>query len=516
MIMKVVLCYPSMLPGQKPKYGLQPMGILYIATVLKQHGIDVEVLDADIEGLTINEMVERILGAKPDLVGFSIMTPQLMSALEAAFWLKRARPSLPIVLGGAHISSTLDDTFSLADCFDFAVYGEGELTMVKVAKKIEQGGLPDCIDGVPGVIYRNNKGEVIINSPRPFIMEIDSLPRIDYDMLDITKYRLPTVAGRYVLAMMMSRCCPFKCTFCDAPTTTGKKIRFHSPERAVEDIKYNYEKYGARSFAFRDSTFTANKKWVLRFCEAIIRSEIKIYWRCGTRVNCIDEELLKMMKRAGCYTINFGVESGHPKNLKNIKKEVAIEQIYDAHELARKYGIRSYSTFIVGSPGETDETMQTTIDLARRIRPSLAMFFVAIAYPGTAMYDQAVKEGIVEPRWWANQAWDPGRHSAFQKRWGWTADAGAIRIPGFDAEAWQKRATRTFYLRPRFIYDTLIFLLKNPYFIRDLVDLGMELLPFYKIPLPWRKSRVNEEHRRYSRCPSAATWDYEKRDLNDS
>ena len=514
--MKVVLCYPSMLPGQKPKYGLQPMGILYIATVLKQHGIDVEVLDADIEGLTINEMLERILGANPDLVGFSIMTPQLMSALEAAFWLKRARPSLPIVLGGAHISSTLDDTFSLADCFDFAVYGEGELTMVEVAKKIEQGGFPDCIDGVSGVIYRNNKGEVIINPPRPFIMEIDSLPRIDYDMLDITKYRLPTVAGRYVLAMMMSRGCPFKCTFCDAPTTTGKKIRFHSPERAVEDIKYNYGKYGARSFSFRDSTFTANKKWVLRFCEAIIRSEIKIYWRCGTRVNCIDEELLKMMKRAGCYTINFGVESGHPKILKNIKKEVAIEQIYDAHELARKYGIRSYSTFIVGSPGETDETMQTTIDLARRIRPSLAMFFVAIAYPGTAMYDQAVKEGIVEPRWWANQAWDPGRHSAFQKRWGWTADAGAIRIPGFDAEAWQKRATRTFYLRPRFIYDTLIFLLKNPYFIRDLVDLGMELLPFYKIPLPWRKSRVNEEHRRYSRCPSAATWDYEKRDLNDS
>ena len=514
--MKVVLCYPSMLPGQKPKYGLQPMGILYIATVLKQHGIDVEVLDADIEGLTINEMVEHILGANPDLVGFSIMTPQLMSALEAAFWLKRARPSLPIVLGGAHISSTLDDTFSLADCFDFAVYGEGELTMVEVAKKIEQGGFPDCIDGVSGVIYRNNKGEVIINPPRPFIMEIDSLPRIDYDMLDITKYRIPTVVGRYVLAMMMSRGCPFKCTFCDAPTTTGKKIRFHSPERAVEDIKYNYEKYGARSFAFRDSTFTANKKWVLRFCEAIIRSEIKIYWRCGTRVNCIDEELLKMMKRAGCYTINFGVESGHPKILKNIKKEVAIEQIYDAHELARKYGIRSYSTFIVGSPGETDETMQTTIDLARRIRPSLAMFFVAIAYPGTAMYDQAVKEGIVEPRWWANQVWDPGRHSAFQKRWGWTADAGAIRIPGFDAEAWQKRATRTFYLRPRFIYDTLIFLLKNPYFIRDLVDLGMELLPFYKIPLPWRKSRVNEEHRRYSRCPSAATWDYEKRDLNDS
>ncbi len=504
MKMKVVLCYPPMLPGRKPKYGLQPMGALFIAAVLLQHGIDVEVIDADIEGLTVKEMVKRILAASPDLVGFSMMTPQLMSALEGSALLKEERPSLPIVLGGAHISSTLDNTFSFADCFDFAVYGEGEQTMVEVVRKIEQGGFPDCLEGIPGVIYRKRGGEVVINPPRPWIMDLDSLPPLNYDMLDITKYRIPTVVGRYVMAMMISRGCPFQCSFCDAPTTTGRKIRFRSPELAVEDIRHNYEKYGVRSFTFRDSTFSANRNWVIKFCEAVIKSGMKIHWRVGTRVNCVDDELLKIMKRAGCYIINFGVESGHPQILKNIMKGTTLEEIYRAHELTRKHGIRTYSTFLVGSPGETEETMQTTIDLAKRIRPSLAMFFVTTAFPGTLIYEQAVKAGIVEPNWWVNQDWDPKRHSAFQKRWGWTAE-GAIRIPGFDAEAWQKRATRSFYLRPRFIWDTVLFTLKNPYFFRHLFNLGLELLPFHKIPLPWKKSRVNEEHWRHPRRPSAST-----------
>ena len=508
--MKIVLCYPSTLPGQKPNYGLQPMGILYIAATLVQNGFDVEVIDADIEGLTIGEMVSRILAANPDLVGFSIMTPQLKSALMVSALLKEARPTMPIVLGGAHISSTLEDTFSLSDSFDFAVYGEGEQTIIEILRHMEQGSFPDCLEGVAGVIYRNSNGEVVTNSPRPWIMDLDSLPPLNYDMLDVTRYRIPTMVGRYVIAMMISRGCPFKCIFCDAPTTTGRKIRFHSPAKAVDDIQHNYEKYGARSFSFRDSTFSASREWVVEFCEAVIKSGMKISWRCGTRVNCVDDELLNIMKRAGCYTVNFGVESGHPKILKNLQKGTTVEQIRHAHKMARKHGIRTYSTFLVGSPGETEETIRTTIDLARKIRPNLAMFFVAVAYPGTVMYDQALKDGTVKPRWWADEERNSDHHSAFEKRWGWTAD-GAIRIPGFDAESWQKRATRSFYLSPRFMWDTTIFTLKNPYFLRHLINLGLELLPFYKIPWPWKKSRKNKDINCLSKCPSAATWNYEQR-----
>ncbi|NIR60447.1 MAG: radical SAM protein, partial [Gammaproteobacteria bacterium] len=174
----------------------------------------------------------------------------------------------------------------------------------------------------------------------------------------------------------ITRGCPFKCTYCDAPITTGKKIRFHSPDRAVADIVRMHREFGVRGFSFRDSTFTAKKKWVVEFCEKLIASGVKIAWRCNTRVDCVTDELLALMKRAGCHTINFGVESGHPEILKRIKKDVDLQRIYDAHKWTNKHGIRTYTTFLVGSPGETDETIRATIDLAKKARPSMAMFFV--------------------------------------------------------------------------------------------------------------------------------------------
>src|SRR5215204_3157220 len=136
--MKITLCYPSLLPGHKPKYGLQPLGILYIATLLKSRGFDVTVLDADVDGLTVQEMTDRILASQPDLVGLSLMTPQLIPALQVSVGLKEARPDLPIVLGGAHIDSTHEDVFAMTDCFDFAIYGEGEYTLLEVVENMQR------------------------------------------------------------------------------------------------------------------------------------------------------------------------------------------------------------------------------------------------------------------------------------------------------------------------------------------------------------------------------------------
>jgi radical SAM superfamily enzyme YgiQ (UPF0313 family) len=510
--MKAMFVYPSLLPGHKPKYGVPPMGMLHIAAELQREGVEAHVLDAEIEGLTVKEMVQRILDVNPDLVGFSVMTPQLHSALEASVYLKQARPSMIVVLGGAHISSTHEDTFSFADCFDFLVYGEGEMTMREIIAQLRQGGqLPDCLQGIAGVIYRDTNGKIVKNGPRAWVMELDQLSRIDYDMLNISNYRIPTLPGPPVIGMMISRGCPFKCTYCDAPTTTGKKIRFHTPERAVEDIRYYQERYGVKAFSFRDSTFTANRKWVIKFCEALLASKgPETHWRCNTRVDVVDDELLGLMRRAGCYTINFGVESGHPVILKNIKKDVSVERIAKAHELTRKHGIRTYTTLLVGSIGETEETIRTTMKVVENIRPSLAMYFVTIAYPGTHLYEEAVAKKMVEPRWWVNDYWDPRKNTAFEKRWGWSAGAGALTIPGFDAEKWQKRATRSFYLRPRFVWDTLAFTVKNPYFLRYAVTLSKEVLPFYRLPFFKRKKAATPAERAkiYSRCPSQPTADY--------
>ena len=515
--MKVSLCYPSLLPGQKPKYGLQPLGVLHIAAALRREGVEVDVLDGDVDGLTVGEMAARILSAEPDLVGLSLMTPQLMPALELAAALKRARADLPIVLGGAHVDSTHEDVFAMADCFDFAVRGEGELPLCEVVARMRaRGGFDEaCLEGVRNVIHRGPAGLVVKNPERPFLRELDELPPVDYDLVDIKKYTIPTMKGRYVISMMLSRGCPFKCTFCDAPITMGKKLRFWSLDRICADIRRNVETYGCRNFVFKDSTFTANKKWAERFCDRLIEEQLHIKWRCNTRVNLVPPPLLEKMAKAGCYVINFGVESGDPGILERIQKEVDVEAIYDAHRRCRKLGIRTYATFLMGNPGETDATAQRTIDVACGIRPNLAMFFVSTAYPGTPMYDEAVREGYVEPRWWASQRFDPERNSAFQYRWGWTAK-GALRIPGFDSEAWQRRATRAFYFRPYFIWDTLQFTARNPYFLKHLLSLGKELVPFYKLKTLFGRERpLTDEERTavLARCPSAPNFDYELRPL---
>jgi radical SAM superfamily enzyme YgiQ (UPF0313 family) len=517
--MRVTLCYPSLLPGQKANYGLQPLGVLYIAALLRRHGVEVQVLDADVDGLTVPEMVARILAGRPDLVGFSMMTPQLIPALQTCVGLREARPDLKIVLGGAHVDSTHEDVFSMADCFDFAIYGEGEYALLEAVQRLEAPGsatLAERLAGIGNVIYRDDNGRVVRNPSRPFLANLDDLPSVDYDMVDIRKYIIPTMAGRYVISMMLSRGCPFKCTFCDAPITMGKKLRFWSMDRIIHDIRHYVEKYDCHNFVFKDSTFTANKKWADAFCDRLIEANLHIKWRCNTRVNLVPPPLLEKMKKAGCYVINFGVESGDPQILKTIEKETKIEDVYDAHRRCRKLGIRTYATFLVGNPGETVETVKRTIDVATGIRPNLAMFFVSTAYPGTPLYDQAVAQGMVEPRWWATQAWDPRKNSAFQARWGWTSKGG-LTIPGFDSEYWQRTATRAFYLRPYFIWDTLAFTVRNPYFARHLFNLGKELIPLYKLSWPWKRraatqvERDEEREKVLARCPSAPTWSYKPR-----
>jgi radical SAM superfamily enzyme YgiQ (UPF0313 family) len=518
--MRVTLCYPSLLPGNKSKYGLQPLGVLYIAALLKREGIDVSVLDADVDGLTVEETVDRIIATKPDLVGFSLMTPQLITALSISASLKSKLPNLPIVLGGAHIDSTKEDTFEMADCFDIAVHGEGEYTMLDIALNIAKYGMDDIemvCGEVLGAIYRNALGEVIVNPARVFLKELDELPSVDYDMIDHAKYNIPTMKGSKVLSMMLSRGCPFACTFCDAPITMGKKLRFWSMDRIISDIRFYKEKYGVTNFVFKDSTFTAKKKWVFEFCDALIAADLNIKFRCNTRANLVPQPLLAKMAEAGCYVINFGVESGDVEVLKRIKKEVELDEVVDCFERCRALGIRTYATFLMGNPGETDETAQATIDFAKRVRPSLCMFFVSTAYPGTDMYDDAVAAGEIKPRWWADQTFDKSKNSAFQVRWGWT-DAGALKIPNFDAEFWQRKATREWYFRPQFIFDTLLFSIKNPYFFRHLWNLSFEMIPFYKLRnlFPSKKISAQEKLEMMEQCPSEPEKVYTKRKDLDS
>ena len=528
MPMRVALVYAPFIPGNKPKYGLQPLGVLYIGALLRREGFDVSVLDADINGLTIAETVERVIATDPDLVGISLMTPQLLSALALCAALKHARPGLTIVLGGAHIDASKDDIFSMATTMDFAIHGEGELAMLECCQKLRDHGvrrghgyanLFELLKDVPNVITRDpSTGEVTAQPARPFLIDLDSLPSADYTMYGMLDYHMPMLPG-LVLSMMLSRGCPFSCTFCDAPQVMGKKFRYWSVPRIVEDIRRYKEIHKTNAFVFKDSTFTANQRWAKELCQAFIDAKLNIRWRCNTRADLVPQPLLSLMKRAGCDILNIGVESGDPEILRRIKKEVNLEKVGDAFERCRALGIRTYATMIVGAPGETDASIRRSLHFAMRLRPSLVNFHIAIAYPGTPMYEEALDAGEVEPRWWARQAeggYDPTRSSEFEARWGWVADGALQSKNGFDAEAWQRRLTRAWYLRPSFFWDTASFAVRNPFMFRHLFNLGRELVPFYKLRnlMPGYQLKKDERLEILERCPSAPTVQYvPRRDL---
>lgn len=529
--MRVALVYAPLLPGHVPSYGLQPLGILNIAAVLNRAGIATRVLDADILGLGIAETADRLLSTSPDLVGISLMTPQLLSALALCAALKHRRPGLPIVLGGAHIDATHGDVFSMTSMADFAIHGEGELALLECCQLLSAHGercadgtgyrnLASLLAGVANVILPDRlakDGIARVNPARPYIANLDDLPPVDYSLLGPHDYELPMLPGPRVLSMMLSRGCPFSCTFCDAPQVMGKKLRRYSIPRIVEEIRQNRDRFGTRSFVFKDSTFSANLRFATELCQAMIDAQLGIRFRCNTRADLLPPPLLRLMQRAGCEVINIGVESGDPAILRRIRKEIDLDSVVDAFERCRQAGIRTYATLLVGAPGETDESMRRTLAFALRIRPSLVNFHIAIAYPGTPLYDEALACGQVEPRWWARQArqgFDPRRASPFEARWGWVAD-GALRLPGFAAEHWQRLLTRAWYLRPRFAWDSALFSLRQPYFLRHLFSLGRELLPLSRLRshLPGYVPPVDERLAILARCPSAPTVVYAPRQV---
>jgi len=446
---KILLFSPALFTseryGELAKVGptCEPLGLAYLASVLREKNYDVTLIDAEPLRFTSSDLKSHLKHHQYDFIGMGFMTPMYLCAKDVIKIIKKTAPKSKLIVGGPHITQMPALTMKENHSIDFGVIGEGEITLVELLDAIIN---KKDFGTVQGIIYRKG-GDLKMTLPRPFINDLDSIPMPARDMLPMEKY-VPTPTYYRKLPsyiMLISRGCPYRCVYCSK--IFGSTIRYHSVKRIIEEMEELISVYGAKEIIFRDDTFTVNKKLIANLCHEIIKKNIhkKISWMCMTRVNLVDEHILRLMKKAGCWSIHFGVESGTQRLLDLIQKGITLEQVRSAFRLTRKIGIQTKAFFMLGLPTETVEESLATIRFAREIDPDGVQFTITVPYPGTKLYEIAKNDGTLKSfKWEDYQTWA-----------GWT-NKHLVYIASNRQEQelkdLQKRALIDFYLRPKIIF----------------------------------------------------------------
>ena len=383
--MKILLIYPYFIEERMHDEDIKavPMGLYSVAAVLKENHYDVEILDWHEINRTPEKVKEALAAKKPDVIGFSVLHGNRWGAIDIARTAKQLNPKTKVVFGGIGATFLWEHLLRNFPEVDYVVLGEGEWTFLNLVrhfeKKQDQG-----IAEIRGIAYRENGKILKTGEPDP-VKDLDSLP-------------IPAKHFSYA-HVSSSRGCAWNCSFCGSPEFWGRKIRWRSPEKFVEELELLFRK-GVTFFYFSDDTFTINAKRVIEICKGIIEKNLKIAWYAISRVDHVDEEMLYWMRRAGCIQISYGVESGSAKIRKALGKPVKTEQIKRAFALTTRYGILSRAYFIYGAPGETWKTVQETMDLMEDVKPLSAIFYILDVFPGTELYSELKKRlGITEDVW---------------------------------------------------------------------------------------------------------------------
>jgi len=393
-----------------------PLGLAQLAAVLQSKGHEVLILDSDanihpdkmnfagLEQTYPAYLREVAAGAhpafvdircvlaefKPDMVGISVWTTYLASAIKVAEICKEWNKAVPVIMGGPHVSIRAEELLDICDATDVLVRGEGEETILELVEFFSGGADRETgLQKIKGVTFRAG-GEIKSNPDRIFVQELDSLPLPARAAL----FHKESYDSEDMGLIMATRGCPYACTYC-ATSIWGRKVRYRSVANVVAEIKEVMAAYGTRQFAFKDDSFTINKAYTLEFCETLIREKLDINWECNARVDSIDLYLLLKMKAAGCNSIKVGVESGSGRVLKMMDKGITHEQCRKAARAFKESGIFWTAYFMIGLPGETREEMYQTLDLMRELGPDFASLSVYEPFPGTKLYDIGLERGLV-------------------------------------------------------------------------------------------------------------------------
>lgn len=430
--------YPAEFAGLVKRYF--PLGIGYIAAYLRRHGHDVAIFSGGMG----EEFRTALEAAQPDWVGFSAMTSSFPNAVRMAQTVKECSNAKTII-GGQHVSSVGPETLQQFPCFDFMVIGEGEETALELTKKFETKDTN--YSDILGIAYRTPL-QIVKTPPRGLLQDLDSYPAPARDLVDLSLFGTHNYlqfGKRLTASLVTTRGCPWHCTYCSSHVTMGRKYREHSAEYVGEDIERMVKDFGITNFIFWDDVFTASRKRIHTVCEEFIKRGLgdKITWWCLSRVDRLDEDSAKAMKRAGCQMISFGVESGNQETLDRMKKLASLDGAIEAVALCKKVGIRTQATFILGFPWETPRMMQDTIDFAKRLSPQIAIFFPLTPYPGTDLWDIVTEE--VKPK--SVEEWSKFVMTTLNPR----SYVKGITTP--ELKKTIRRAHMEFYLRPSQIWN---------------------------------------------------------------
>src|SRR5262249_41967978 len=428
---------------------LLPVSLLYLGGMLEAQGIPVRILDGQCDDLSEPALMKAIDDMKPAFVGITMLTPTSMDFYKLANIIKSHYPNLYILAGGTHPTVMPDEVMEDPN-IDLIAISEAEHTMIEVYNAIVSGGWDvAALKQIPGIVFRD-KDQIVKTADRPLFSDLDKLPMPMWHGVKMDLYhQVPDSSfARPMRVMMSSRGCPFKCIFCSARQVSGFKYRAHSADRVVEEMEILVNKYNARQIIFLDDNFIISKKRVFEICEKMMQKGLhkKMVWTAAGRADEVTEPLLKAMKDASCKMISFGIESGSPRLLELMKKGEKKEHIEKAVAMARKVGLKTRGTLILGFPTETRDESIETIEFAKRLGLDFAKFSLATPYPGTALYNIAKERGLITGKDW----------SRFNSQAGYST-YDPVFIPegrtASEMKELQRLATKEFYLRPRQIME---------------------------------------------------------------
>ncbi len=402
-----------------------PLGLAYVAAALEKANHHVRIIDLNVMQ-TIQELKEALTDVRYEVVGFTSTTSNIFNFYRTIRVIKKILPWITTVLGGWHASGIPVQALRECPTLDIVVKGEGEETMNELVEAIANHR---DIAGIQGIVFRNACGEIVENPDRPLIKNLDDLPFPARHLLPMEAYKkrgfdtsgVYFKRDRYISGIVSSRGCTGRCIFCGDHTIYKHSCRLRSPENVVAEIKQVMKQFKVTIFFFQDAHFTQSPTRAKRICELIIKENLNIIWACSARVDTVNEELLHLMKRAGCARIGYGVESGSPRMLKLMNKHVKIKQIRDAIKWTREAGIISYISFVYGVPGETVEDIMMTRQLLMELKPDFVNQNIAIPFPGTKLREIALERNMIKNDGWklynfpfGNVLEYPGRDEMFK------------------------------------------------------------------------------------------------------